>query len=105
MLFPHWSFEQYEGGAMSVRSLCFLLAMLAATTASPGAMAQEVIAPAPGPVGVSSTPRPADSPAAPGPAAAESSIKDASCPEGGEGAPLAEPAEKRRPIPLEASWD
>jgi phosphate-selective porin OprO/OprP len=100
---------------MRVQSTCFILAVLATTIGPPAALAQGVIAPASGPLGVSSapqasatpaleTPPPADRPAMPGPAAMEKNVKDVNCPEGGEFVPLADPSKKRR-IPLEASWD
>src|SRR5205085_12050078 len=80
------------------------------------ALAQGVVAPAPGAVGVPSAPQGAATPAAaapaqaeqlamPAPAAAEHRTKDSGCPEDGEDVSPEDAHAKRRRVPLEASWD
>jgi phosphate-selective porin OprO/OprP len=77
--------------------------MLATTSGLPGAMAQEVTAPAQVPVAVSATPQnPATPAAAPLPPAVLAPPGPAT---GADCVPPADPNPKRRPIPLEVSWD
>src|SRR5689334_17361035 len=100
---------------MKVRSTGVILAVCLATAGRPAAFAQGVVAPAPGPVALSTAPEgPAPAavvtlqiggPALPGPAAAAPQTQNVFCSGSGESVPRADSPPTKQRFPLEVSWD
>jgi phosphate-selective porin OprO/OprP len=101
---------------MNCQNITQFLAILAAITALPSALAQGVSSPAPGTVAGSSTPQAlwtpkevtplwTDHPAPPAPAMAAPSMENIHWPDGMQSVTPADPLPKQQRIPLEASWD